>query len=135
MFSYIRQFFDLFLKLPKSVQVQIIDAIIFAFSFAYRRFFKTKSKEDLKKATDEAVTPKQWNATTLAVRSYVPSLYSSEKKAEFAQSIIELVKSNDFINELGNRIEKVHAEDEETYVALCSIETKKLIIEMMDKTK
>jgi hypothetical protein len=60
-------------------------------------------------------------------------LYILKEKDEFADSVIKLVKSNEFINQLSNRIDKIDAQDEETYVALCSIETKKLIIEMLDK--
>jgi hypothetical protein len=68
-----------------------------------------------------------------AVSSLVPSIYSQKKKDEFANSVIELIRSNTFIKELSTRIEKINANDEETYVALCSIETKKLIIEMLEK--
>ena len=69
----------------------------------------------------------------VAVSSLVPSIYSQKKKDEFANSVIELIRSNTFIKELSTRIEKINANDEETYVALCSIETKKLIIEMLEK--
>lgn len=133
MLSFIIKFFELFTKLPESVQNQIINAVIDTLSFVFKRFFKNKNTEDLKTATDEAVTPKQWHGTTLAVSSLVPSIYSQKKKDEFADSVIKLVKSNEFINQLSNRIDKIDAQDEETYVALCSIETKKLIIEMLDK--
>ncbi len=68
-----------------------------------------------------------------AVSSLVPSIYSQKKKDEFANSVIELIRSNTFIKELSTRIEKINANDEEAYVALCSIETKKLIIEMLEK--
>lgn len=133
MLSFIFKLLQLFFKLPKSVQIQIINAIIETFSSVFKRFFKTKNKEDLKTATDEAVTPQQWQGTTAAVSSFIPTIYSQKKKDEFADSVIKLVKSEVFITELSNRIEKIEAQDEETYVALCSIETKKLIIEMLDK--
>nr|DAE96758.1 MAG TPA: hypothetical protein [Caudoviricetes sp.] len=133
MLSFIIKFFELFTKLPESVQNQIINAVIDTLSFVFKRFFKNKNAEDLKTATDEAVTPKQWHGTAVAVSSLVPSIYSQKKKDEFADSVIKLVKSNEFINQLSNRIDKIDAQDEETYVALCSIETKKLIIEMLDK--
>lgn len=65
----------------------------------------------------------------------MPSLYSQKKKEEFANSVVELIRSDSFIKKLSTRIEKINANDEESYVALCSVEAKKLIIEMMDKIK
>ncbi|ENY9093361.1 hypothetical protein JK156_07685 [Enterobacter ludwigii] len=133
MLAAILKFFELFTKLPKSVQEQIINAIILTLTFGFKRFFKKKKEEDLRKATEEAVTPQQWKGTVAAVSSLVPSIYSQKKKDEFANSVIELIRSNTFIKELSTRIEKINANDEEAYVALCSIETKKLIIEMLEK--
>lgn len=133
MLAAILKFFELFTKLPKSVQEQIINAIISTLTFGFKRFLKKKKEEDLRKATEEAVTPQQWQGTVVAVSSLVPSIYSQKKKDEFANSVIELIRSNTFIKELSTRIEKINANDEETYVALCSIETKKLIIEMLEK--
>ncbi|WP_379932336.1 hypothetical protein ACFC2F_18560 [Enterobacter sichuanensis] len=133
MLAAILKFFELFTKLPKSVQEQIINAIILTLTFGFKRFFKKKKEEDLRKATEEAVTPQQWNTTAAAVSNLMPSLYSQKKKEEFANSVVELIRSNSFIKELSARIEKINANDEETYVALCSIETKKLIIEMLKK--
>ncbi|MCM7768485.1 hypothetical protein [Enterobacter bugandensis] len=133
MLAAILKFFELFTKLPKSVQEQIINAIISTLTFGFKRFFKKKKEEDLRKATEEAVTPQQWQGTVVAVSSLVPSIYSQKKKDEFANSVIELIRSNTFIKELSTRIERINANDEETYVALCSIETKKLIIEMLEK--
>ena len=133
MLAAILKFFELFTKLPKSVQEQIINAIISTLTFGFKRFFKKKKEEDLRKATEEAVTPHQWQGTVVAVSSLVPSIYSQKKKDEFANSVIELIRSNTFIKELSTRIEKINANDEETYVALCSIETKKLIIEILEK--
>ena len=133
MLAAILKFFEFFTKLPKSVQEQIINAIISTLTFGFKRFFKKKKEEDLRKATEEAVTPQQWQGTVVAVSSLVPSIYSQKKKDEFANSVIELIRSNTFIKELSTRIEKINANDEETYVALCSIETKKLIIEMLEK--
>ena len=133
MLAAILKFFELLTKLTKSVQEQIINAIISTLTFGFKRFFKKKKEEDLRKATEEAVTPQQWQGTVVAVSSLVPSIYSQKKKDEFANSVIELIRSNTFIKELSTRIEKINANDEETYVALCSIETKKLIIEMLEK--
>jgi len=133
MLDYLFRFFELFTKLPKSVQEQIIDAIILTLTLVFKHFFRKKSEDDLRTATEEAVTPQQWNTTTANVTNIMPSLYSQKKKEEFANSVIELIRSNSFIQELGNRIDKINATDEEVYVALCSIETKKLIIEMLEK--
>ncbi|MBW9584814.1 hypothetical protein [Escherichia coli] len=133
MLAYIFKLFELFLKLPKPVQIQIINAIVATFDNVFKRFRSTKSKEDFKTATEETVTPQQWQGTSAAVSSFIPSLYSQKKKDEFANSVIQLVKSEGFLNELSKRINNIQTDDEESYVALCSVETKKLIIEMMDK--
>lgn len=135
MFSYIAKFFEWFTKLPKATQGKMIEALISSLSFAFERLFKSRKTEDLKTATEVAVTPQKWQSTTEIVNSYVPSIYPSKKRQEFANALVNLIKSNDFIDELGTRIEGIQASDKETYVALCSIETKRLIIEMMDKTK
>lgn len=80
MLAAILKFFELFTKLPKSVQEQIINAIISTLTFGFKRFFKKKKEEDLRKATEEAVTPQQWQGTVVAVSSLVPSIYSQKKK-------------------------------------------------------
>lgn len=133
MLAAILKFFELFTKLPKSVQEQIINALILTLTLGFKRFFKKKKEEDLRKATEEAVSPDKWNTTSVAVSNLMPSLYSQKKKEEFANSVVELIRSNSFIKELSTRIEQINTNDEETYVALCSIETKKLIIEMLEK--
>ena len=133
MFAKFIKFLESFTKLPKPVQEQIITAIIATFTFVFRYFFNRKKEADFKKTTDEVVTPQQWQSTSVADRKLMPTIYTQKKKEEFANSVVELIRSRDFIKELGKRIEKVNADDEETYVALCSIETKKLIIEMMHK--
>ncbi|EJJ0547108.1 hypothetical protein G9X48_09080 [Cronobacter sp. HA18006] len=133
MLAAILKFFELFTKLPKSVQEQIINAVILTLTLGFKRFFKKKKEEDLRKATEEAVSPEKWQTTSVAVSNLMPSLYSQKKKEEFANSVVELIRSDSFIKELSTRIEKINSNDEESYVALCSIETKKLIIEMLEK--
>ncbi|MGS2700586.1 hypothetical protein ACVCAJ_25465 [Enterobacter sp. CFEC121] len=133
MLTVILKFFELFTKLPKSVQEQIINAVILTLTLGFKRFFKKKKEEDLRKATEEAVSPEKWHTTSVAVSNLMPSLYSQKKKEEFANSVVELIRSDSFIKELSTRIEKINSNDEESYVALCSIETKKLIIEMLEK--
>lgn len=133
MLTYLIKLFELFLKLPKPVQIQIINAIVATLDNVFKRFRNTKGKEDFKTATEEVVTPQQWQGTTVAVSSFIPSIYSQKKKDEFANSVIQLVKSEGFLNELSKRINNIQTDDEESYVALCSIETKKLIIEMLEK--
>lgn len=133
MLTVILKFFELFTKLPKSVQEQIINAVILTLTLGFKRFFKKKKEEDLRKATEEAVSPQRWQTTSVAVSNLMPSLYSQKKKEEFANSVVELIRSDSFIKELSTRIEKINSNDEESYVALCSIETKKLIIEMLEK--
>lgn len=135
MLAAILKFFELFTKLPKSVQEQIINAVILTLTLGFKRFFKKKKEEDLRKATEEAVSPQKWQTTSVAVSNLMPSLYSQKKKEEFANSVVELIRSDSFIKKLSTRIEKINANDEESYVALCSVEAKKLIIEMMDKIK
>ncbi|HFR4562846.1 TPA: hypothetical protein ACHWLI_000965 [Enterobacter sichuanensis] len=133
MLTVILKFFELFTKLPKSVQEQIINAVILTLTLGFKRFFKKKKEEDLRKATEEAVSPEKWQTTSVAVSNLMPSFYSQKKKEEFANSVVELIRSDSFIKELSTRIEKINSNDEESYVALCSIETKKLIIEMLEK--
>ncbi|ELY4576832.1 hypothetical protein SMZ92_000164 [Cronobacter sakazakii] len=135
MLAAILKFFELFTKLPKSVQEQIINAVILTLTLGFKRFFKKKKEEDLKKATEEAVSPEKWQTTSVAVSNLMPSLYSQKKKEEFANSVVELIRSDSFIKELSTRIEKISANDEESYVALCSIEAKKLIMAMLEKVK
>lgn len=133
MFNILLSLINLFSALPKKSQEKIIDALIDALRYAFRRLFKTKQKEDLKEATAIAVTPHRWEGTTATVSSFAPPLFTQKKKQEFAHSVVELVKSEGFINNLSKRIEHLETEDEEVYVALCSIETKRLIMEMMNQ--
>jgi hypothetical protein len=44
MLAAILKFFELFTKLPKSVQEQIINAIISTLTFGFKRFFKRKRR-------------------------------------------------------------------------------------------
>lgn len=80
MLTYLIKLFELFLKLPKPVQIQIINAIVATLDNVFKRFRNTKGKEDFKTATEEAVTPQQWQGTSAAVSSFIPSLYSQRRK-------------------------------------------------------
>ena len=132
MFNILLGLLNLFTNLPKKSQEKIIDALVDALRYAFRHLFKAKKKEDLKEATAVAVTPQRWEGTTATVSTFAPPLFTQKKKEEFAHSVVELVKSEGFINNLSKRIEHLDTDDEEVYVALCSIETKRLIMEMMN---
>ncbi|MEN4796330.1 hypothetical protein [Pantoea agglomerans] len=127
--SLINFLFNLFNKLPSETKEEIIKTI----TDAFREIFKKKnhSTKDMKEAA-ESVMDEQWKVTsTLAVSSFLPSSFSKSEKQKFSLSLIELVRSDKFLNELHKRLERHKNLSEEDYIEASSFEMKKLIKEMI----
>ena len=135
MLAFILQIINFFSQLPKPVQAKIIDTITDTLGAAFHRVFTSKKKEDLKQATTEAVTEATWGATRLSLSTVLPFRLPQKKRDAFAAEVVELVKSDLFIEVLDKRIAHIDTQNEEEYIYLCSVETRKLIVEMMDKAK
>lgn len=127
--SLINFLFNLFNKLPLETKEEIIKTI----TDAFREIFKKKnhSTKDMKEAA-ESVMDEQWEVTsTLAVSSFLPSNFSKSQKERFSLSLIELVRSDKFLNELDKRLEKHKNLSEENYINKSTLEMNNLIKEML----
>lgn len=126
------EFISFFKKLPLDVQEDIMNNIV----SAYRYFFK-KSKEDDSdlSSTVKEGADKTWAATTSENITNISVSYMPKSKADkFSESLIELVKSEEFIDELSKRTFDYSDLPEDEYIELCSYQMKTLIKEKLSNS-
>ncbi|MEH8310148.1 hypothetical protein RAH14_16795 [Klebsiella pneumoniae] len=122
----------LFKTLPEEKQNKIVDKIIEKFRCVFTR--KKNTKETMQEAT-EIITPTQWNTTSIEIGNLLPQYLNFSKKKKFTESVIDLVQSESFLEELNARTNEVKTDDENLYIEQCSQEMRKLIFEMLKDKK
>ncbi|MDJ0090901.1 hypothetical protein ACQV2E_08610 [Pantoea allii] len=122
----------LFKTLPEEKQNKIVDTIIEKFHSVFTR--KKNTKETMQEAT-EIITPTQWNTTSIEIGNLLPQYLKFSKKKKFTESVIDLVQSESFLEELNARTNEVKTDDENLYIEQCSQEMRKLIFEMLKDKK
>jgi len=83
----------------------------------------------------EIITPTQWNTTSIEIGNLLPQYLKFSKKKKFTESVIDLVQSESFLEELNARTNEVKTDDENLYIEQCSQEMRKLIFEMLKDKK
>ncbi|MFP3436188.1 hypothetical protein R0K18_00070 [Pantoea sp. SIMBA_133] len=122
----------LFKTLPEEKQNKIVDKIIEKFHSVFTR--KKNTKETMQEAT-EIITSTQWNTTSIEIDNLLPQYLNFSKKKKFTESVIDLVQSESFLEELNARTNEVKTDDENLYIEQCSQEMRKLIFEMLKDKK
>lgn len=122
----------LFKTLPEEKQNEIVDKIIEKFHSVFTR--KKNTKETMQEAT-EIITSTQWNTTSIEIDNLLPQYLNFSKKKKFTESVIDLVQSESFLEELNARTNEVKTDDENLYIEQCSQEMRKLIFEMLKDKK
>lgn len=122
----------LFKTLPEEKQNKIVDKIIEKFHSVFTR--KKNTKETMQEAT-EIITSTQWNTTSIEIDNLLPQYLNFSKKKKFTESVIDLVQSESFLEELNARTNEVKTNDENLYIEQCSQEMRKLIFEMLKDKK
>ncbi|MEX2941379.1 hypothetical protein [Serratia fonticola] len=136
-FSLIKFILDVFKAIPQKQREQIIQKFIDLFNSTFLK--KKRSKEDINKddvdikTYSQNITTVQWNSTIGAVTDLLPTTFSRAKKEKFTASLIELVQSDEFLDELNKRIDAINLVDDDLYQEQCSLEMRKLIAEMLRK--
>jgi len=112
----------------------VVDLFKKSFSTMWESFNKVKKDDEHEttlKTTTQNLTPTELNTTRIEMYSALPISLSSSKKTAFADSVLELVKTNEFLTELDNRIKNVDTTHEALYVEQCSLLMKQLLTEMI----
>lgn len=122
----------LFKTLPEEKQNKIVDKIIEKFHSVFTR--KKNTKETMQEAT-EIITSTQWNTTSIEIDNLLPQYLNFSKKKKFTESVIDLVQSESFLEELNARTNEVKTDDANLYIEQCSQEMRKLIFEMLKDKK
>ncbi|WP_411753204.1 hypothetical protein [Serratia sp. (in: enterobacteria)] len=136
-FAIIKLIFDVFKTIPQKQREQIIQTFIDLFHSTFLK--KKRSKEDINKddvdikTYSKNITTVQWNSTIGAVTDLLPTTFSKAKKEKFTTSLIELVQSDEFLDELNKRIDTIDLVEDDLYQEQCSLEMRKLIAEMLRK--
>ncbi|EOV8144466.1 hypothetical protein ACYCHN_10545 [Klebsiella pneumoniae] len=130
--TFVKIIHVLFKTLPEEKQNKIIDKVIEKFRSVFTR--KKNTKETMQEAT-EIITPTQWNITSIEIGNLLPQYLSFSKKKKFTESVIDLVQSESFLEELNARTNEIKTDDENLYVEQCSQEMRKLIFEKLKDKK
>ncbi|WPO94223.1 hypothetical protein SFA32_14765 [Buttiauxella sp. HR94] len=137
LFQIIKLIFETFNRLPAKNKEQIIDTV----TDLFQKIFKSKkqSKEEGKdkdenlKDLANQITEPQWEFTSLGILNSLPMSLTEYKKKKFTDSVIKLVQSEEFLEELERRIDKIDSKENDLYEEQCSLEMRKLIAEMLRK--
>lgn len=130
--TFVKIIHVLFKTLPEEKQNKIVDKVIEKFRSVFTR--KKNTKETMQEAT-EIITPTQWNITSIEIGNLLPQYLSFSKKKKFTESVIDLVQSESFLEELNARTNEIKTDDENLYVEQCSQEMRKLIFEKLKDKK
>ncbi len=135
------EFFTLMIKffsvLPANKKEEIIDTVTDLFRNAFKRKKEeaqsnAETNNDLKSYASE-ITDTQWQGTTATVMNILPVSLPQSKKEQFTATVLELVQSDEFLEELERRIDKIDTNENDLYEEQCSLEMRKLIAEMLRK--
>jgi hypothetical protein len=137
LFQIIKLIFDTFNRLPVKNKEQIIDTVTDLFKKVFKSKKESKAEgkdkdEDLKDLANQITEP-QWEFTSLGIFNSLPMSLTEYKKKKFTDSVIKLVQSDEFLEELERRIDKIDSKENDLYEEQCSLEMRKLIAEMLRK--
>lgn len=142
MFTALLQLINLILSIFKSLTPKQKEQVVDVFVDLFQKIFKSKKEnkdENVDSTTvQEAVdniNQDQWQVSMVATMSILPSSINEINKRKFADSMVKLVQSDEFLTELNSRIDQIHIEDDVLYTEQCSLEMRALIAEMIRDKK
>jgi len=134
-YEFLSLMIKFFSTLPANKKEEIIDTIIDLFRNAFKKKKKdnqsdTDSNDDLRKYASD-ITETQWQGTAVSMMNILPVSLPQGKKKQFTATVLNLVQSDKFLEELERRIDKIDIKENDLYEEQCSFEMRKLIAEML----
>lgn len=134
LFQFLNLLLSFFKYLTPKQKEQVIDVFVDLFQGIFKKK-KANKESDVESSTVQDamdnVTDAQWKGTLVSVQTILPSSINEINKKKFANAMLKLVQSDEFLTELNARIDKIDIEDEDLYTEQCSLEMRKLISEMI----
>lgn len=96
---------------------------------------KNETEEEILKNSSTNLTQPELNTSRLAMLSALPASLPQSRKQKFTGSVLELVQSTEFLDELDNRIKQVNIEEADMYIEQCSLLMRQLLTEMILEKK
>ncbi|MBB6113622.1 hypothetical protein F4826_000500 [Rahnella inusitata] len=93
------------------------------------------TEEEILKNSSTNLTQPELNTSRLAMLSALPASLPQSRKQKFTGSVLELVQSTEFLDELDNRIKQVNIEEADMYIEQCSLLMRQLLTEMILEKK
>lgn len=132
LFQFIKFIVDIFNKLPEKNKTKVIDTVTDLYKNLFRAKKAKPEKKDLKDFAN-TITEPQWFSTAEILNISLPMSLTQYRKEKFTASVIKLIRSDEFLNELDKRIDKIDIKENDLYEEQCSFEMRKLIVEMLGK--
>lgn len=96
---------------------------------------KNGTEEEILKNSSTNLTQPELNTSRLAMLSALPASLPQSRKQKFTRSVLELVQSTEFLDELDSRIKQVNIEEGDMYIEQCSLLMRQLLTEMIIEKK
>jgi hypothetical protein len=134
LFQFLNLLLSFFKYLTPKQKEQVVDVFVDLFQGIFKKK-KANKESGVESSTVQGamdnVTDAQWKGSLVSVQTILPSSINEINKKKFADAMLKLVQSNEFLTELNARIDKIDIEDEDLYTEQCSLEMRKLISEMI----
>ncbi|MFI3036987.1 hypothetical protein ACH54D_09010 [Atlantibacter hermannii] len=134
LFQFLNLLLSFFKYLTPKQKEQVVDVFVDLFQGIFKKKKANKESNVDNSTVQDAmdnVTDTQWKGTLASVQTILPSSINEINKKKFADAMLKLVQSDEFLTELNARIDKIDIQDEELYTEQCSLEMRKLIAEMI----
>lgn len=125
-------------KQKEAVVESVVELFRSTFTKMKESFHKKKenvTEEEILKNSSTNLTQPELNTSRLAMLSALPASLPQSRKQKFTGSVLELVQSTEFLDELDNRIKQVNIEEADMYIEQCSLLMRQLLTEMILEKK
>lgn len=125
-------------KQKEAVVESVVELFRSTFTKMKESFHKNKkneTEEEILKNSSTNLTQPELNTSRLAMLSALPASLPQSRKQKFTGSVLELVQSTEFLDELDNRIKQVNIEEADMYIEQCSLLMRQLLTEMILEKK
>lgn len=141
-FKLLNYILDIYKSLTPKQKEAVVESVVELFRSTFTKmkesFHKKKkneTEEEILKNSSTNLTQPELNTSRLAMLSALPASLPQSRKQKFTGSVLELVQSAEFLDELDNRIKQVNIEEGDMYIEQCSLLMRQLLTEMIIEKK
>lgn len=141
-FKVLNYILDIYKSLTPKQKEAVVESVVELFrstfikmTESFHKKKKNETEEEILKNSSTNLTQPELNTSRLAMLSALPASLPQSRKQKFTRSVLELVQSTEFLDELDSRIKQVNIEEGDMYIEQCSLLMRQLLTEMIIEKK